>query len=421
MYSCDWERCACALNETFYACANKIRPLNSARQTMLPRLTLPPPHRLSGHSRPQPRSLPSSTALTNSRKPTKDGRCERDTTDVEAFSPFRVMPKSSASFDVDVREETDSGPPRAKRPKKSPTASLVPPIVQTFDAKPLKSFSLYLPSHLPASIVEDSSAFTDYALSTAATYLGLWWFDHNMDSVDIRVPQEYSTRLQSTKFLEKFLGVAFNKSQLSTVKSIKELYLPQVSITKTCTSFVDTFQKLSQIPFSIRTVFLPVSFSEDISTAGCLNLTKVSKAATNLHSVKEITLVSGNAMLPQFLDALREKISTPTVEFSLSSDETGSSGPEYIAELEKSTPMGELISPHSLVDSLNTNTVGEGDKSSSHRASKTRSDSGKARSYYSPQKGVSKHDCRNCRIHTYIFTIRPCTNIYRTCYTKPST
>ena len=119
-----------------------------------------------------------------------------------------------------------------------------------------------------------------------------------MDSVDIRVPQEYSTRFQSTKFLENFLGVAFNKSQLSTVKSIRELYLPQVSITKTCTSFVDTFQTLSQIPFSIRTVFLPVSFSEDISTVGCLNLTKVAKAATNTHSVKEITLVSDNAMLP---------------------------------------------------------------------------------------------------------------------------
>ena len=372
---------------------------------MLPRLTLPPPHRLSGRSRPQPRSLPSSTALTNPRKSTKDGRCATDTADAGAF---RVTPKSSASFTVDVREETDSGPPRAKRPKKSPTASLVPPIVQTFDAKPLKSFSLYLPSHLPASIVADRSAFTDYTLCTAATYLGLWRFDHNMDSVDIRVPQEYSTRLQSTKFLETFLGVAFNKSQLSTVKSMKELYLPQVSITKTCTSFVDSFQKLSQIPFSIRTIFLPVSFSEDISTVGCLNLTKVAKAATNMHSVKKITLVSNNATLPQFLAALREKISTPTVEFSLSSDETGSSGPEYIAELEKSTLMGELISPHSLVDSLSTSTVGKGGKSSSHRASKTRSDSGKARSYYSPQKGVSKHDCRNCCIHTYTFTVQPC-------------
>ena len=65
--------------------------------------------------------------------------------------------------------------------------------------------------------------------------------------------------------------------------------------------------------------------------------------------------------------------------------------------------MGEIVSPHSLVDSLNTSNVGEGGISSSHRASKTRSDSGKARSYYSPQKGVSKHDCRNC-IHTlYVY------------------
>lgn len=249
------------------------------------------------------------------------------------------------------------------------------PIVTSFDGKPLKSFSLYLPPHLPASIVTDASSFASYTLMTAATYLGLWKLDKSMEAVDIRLPAEYLKHLQDDpSFLPNFFGVFFDN--LSAVKSVNELYFPTITIkTNSCSGLVDTFRALSATSCSIKHALLPISFAMESSTLANLDFTKMTKVVQTVSTVKLITLISSSDMLLQFSDLFHKAIPNVwnlSVKISTSNDDASVPGPAYLTDLGKSLPIGENINPHALLASLNTCSSsggGDGRKNSSHSGS----------------------------------------------------
>ena len=265
-------------------------------------------------------------------------------------------------------EETDSGPPQAKRVKRlvaMPVQLLThggktkksEPIVQTYNGKPLKSFSLYLPLHLPASVVTDTAAFASYALTTAATYLGLWNLDKSLEAVDVRLPPQYSERLQSDpNFLPAFLGIIFES--LCAAKSIKELYLPQVFIQNTsCLGLHHTFEALSKTTCIVKHAYLPLAFSIEPSDLVSLDLTKIAKVVQAVRAVKKITFVSSSDTLELFSDLFNAQVES-SIDFSISNHEASVPGPEYLTDLSTSPPLGEKVDPHTLVASLNTISAG---------------------------------------------------------------
>ena len=342
---------------------------------MLSPLSFPPPHRLSRHC--PSRSLSSSTA----HQQTVDSHAQhagKSLSIAGTSTPSDPAPLVGASHSLSTadvcadNEDTDSGPPQAKRLKRLaalPVHLLThggkmkksEPVVQTYNGKPLKSFSLYLPPHLPASVVTDTSAFASYTLTTAATYLSLWKLDRSLEAVDVRMPSKYSERLQSdSNFLPAFLGIVFDG--LCTVKSIKELYLPQVFIhNTTCSGLHHTFEALSKISSSVTHAYLPLAFSIEPPDVMSLDLTKIAKVAKAVRTVKKITFVSSSDTLELFSDLFNAQVSS-SIAFSISNHDTSAPGPEYLADMSKSPPIGEKIDPHKLVASLNTSNAGSGEE-----------------------------------------------------------
>ena len=304
---------------------------------MLSRLTLPPPHRLSRRAPPRGSSV----------------HCPS--------------------------EETDSAPPAAKRPRtvRAPqhaksghddSREHTPPIAQTYNGKPLKKFSLHLPRCLPASIATDGSALASFTLTSTATYLQLWNFDKNMDSVDIRLPEEYSNLPQNrSRFLPRFLEAVFGGLGESGVKSVKKLIVP----TSRLPDLIPILNALQTLTYTLKNVFIPLSNECTQSDLTYTVASEITKAATAVTTTIEITLVSSSPELSKILADIKTGCGGKTsIKFSsLSSEGTGSPvGPEYLADLEKTEPQGELVDPQSLISSLNTATFvssgGEDERSS---------------------------------------------------------
>ena len=338
---------------------------------MLSPLTFPPPHRLSRH-RPS-RSFSSSTIHQQAVDLHTQHACEAQFIGGTSTSsdPAPLVRASHSLSPADVcadNEDTDSGPPQAKRFKRLAALPVqlltrggktrkTEPVVQTYNGKPLKSFSLYLPPHLPASVVTDTSAFASYTLTTTATYLTLWKLDRSLEAVDVRMPSKYSEHLQSDRnFLSAFLGVVFNG--LCTVKSIKELYLPQIFIQSTsCSGLHHTFEALSKTSSSVTHAYLPLALSIEPPDVMSLDLTKIAKVVKAVRTVKRITFVSSSDTLELFSDLFNSQVES-SVDFSISNHDTSVPGPEYLADMGKSPPPGEKIDPHTLVASLNTSNTG---------------------------------------------------------------
>lgn len=262
-------------------------------------------------------------------------------------------------------DEPDSAPPRPKRVKTSKglhtrstalTKGQSKPIVTTYEKKALKKFSLYmyLPSRLPASIVQNKLAFANYTTSTAATYIGLWQLDSSMDVVDLRLPPVHSKNLgDDLHFHSQFLSSLL--SSLAEVKSIKELYLPAVDI-NTFTDLGGILQPLSTTHCSIKRLVLPLTFTIQSSALSTLDYTGITKAIVATRA-KEVTFVSSDNLLQQFHASLQSALTKShksSVKLSHSDQEMGMSGPAYPTDSAQSAPTGEQVDPHSLIDSLNT-------------------------------------------------------------------
>ena len=289
---------------------------------MLPlRLTLPPPHRL-GRRTPSSRSLHGPPTTTST-----------------------ATPRHA------VVEETDSAPPASKRPRILRAPPRKEPIALTHDGKPLDKFSLYLPRVLPASITTDASALASYTLTTTATYLQLWSLEKNMESVDVRLPEEYASLLQpESEFLPRFLETVFEGLKQSGVQSINKLIVPTASFNR-LTFILKTLQKYA---FIIKNILIPLPSD---STLSGLSSTDISKAAVAFTATTEITLVSSSPELSKILKKIKAACGKSNIRFSsLSSEETSCQGPEYLADLGKTEPQGEVVDPQSLICSLNTTT-----------------------------------------------------------------
>ena len=292
---------------------------------MLPlRLTLPPPHRL-GRRTPSSRSLHDPPTTTST-----------------------ATPRHA------VVEETDSAPPASKRPRilRAPRKE---PIALTHDGKPLDKFSLYLPRVLPAAITTDTSALASYTLTTTATYLQLWSLEKNVESVDVRLPEEYSSLLHTeSEFLPRFLETVFEGLKQSGVKLIKKVIVPTSSFNH-LTSILKTLQKYA---FTIKNILIPLPSDSTLSGLSSTVVSDISKAAVAFTANTEITLVSSSLELSKILKKIKTACGKSNIRFSsLSSEETSSQGPEYLADLGKTEPQGEVVDPQSLICSLNTTTT----------------------------------------------------------------
>ena len=309
---------------------------------MLSPLNFPPPHQLSRSS--HRRSFVHATS--------------RSIRSTSAYVDAKSSPPLSHSRTVGGNDETDSGPPPTKRLKLPKLDRSAQPIVTSFDEKPLKSFSLYLPSRLPASIFQEKSALARYTLATTATYLTLWRLDRALDAVDVRLPTEYSKCLcDYSTFVPAFLKSVFDG--LQSVKSIEEIYLPKVTIQDTsCSAFINIFQAISTASFSIKRAFLTLSFATDKSSLTSLDFTRIAKIIRATSTVKEVTLVSSSDMLPQFTDLLHTavtKVGKSGIKFTtLTEDTSVPPGPAYLTASDKSESTGEEVDPHTLLSSLNS-------------------------------------------------------------------
>ena len=119
----------------------------------------------------------------------------------------------------------DSGPPPAKRTavsKKREKAVLLAkvgvqpkPIITSHDEKPLKEFSLFLPTSVPQSILHSRSAIQEFVLSTTNTYLSLWELSSKMDLLELRIPALYVNHLcDDCHFLTEFLTGALRQIEV---------------------------------------------------------------------------------------------------------------------------------------------------------------------------------------------------------------
>ena len=316
---------------------------------MLSPLNFPPPHQLSrcSHRRsfvyPTSRNVKTASSISRS---------------APSHADARSSPPLSRSRTVSGSDETDSGPPPTKRPKLPKLDKSAQPIVTSFGGKSLKSFSLYLPSRLPASILREKSALARYTLATTATYLTLWRLDRALDAVDVRLPTEYSNCLcDDSTFIPAFLKTVF--AGLQSVKSIKEIYLPKVAVQDaSCSAVIDIFQVFSAASFSIKQAFLTLSFATDKSSLSSLDFTRIAKIMMTKSSVKEVTFVSSSDMLPEFSECLHTAITEvgkSGIKFTtLTEDTSAPPGPAYLTDSDKSEATGEEVDPHTLLSSLNS-------------------------------------------------------------------
>ena len=232
------------------------------------------------------------------------------------------------------------------------------PLAQSHDGSPLKSFTLFLPHSIPASIATDASALASYTLATAATYLGLWALDKDMESVDVRLPDEYSRIIvqNESEFLSELLTLVFRSLEMSGVEFVKKFVVPTSSLS----DVVTVLDALPNSNISVKNFFCPLALSHTTHTSA--DIAAISKAFTAVKFCTEVTLVSDSQELPAVLKEIRaatRRRKTDIKFTSLSESEresTSTTGLEYLREKETGDPVGETVSPHSLIASLNTST-----------------------------------------------------------------
>ena len=268
--------------------------------------------------------------------------------------------------EVDSAAIADAGPPPAKKialskKREKPTSykpgAQLKPIVKTYDEKPLREFSLFLPERVPRSILQSRSAIQDFVLSTTATYLSLWELSSKMDALELRIPPLYVDQLcDDGDFLTKFLAEVFG--QISYVKSIQELILPRIMMHPR-TQLEAILKPLVDSKCSISHLYIPVTCSLRSKDLEGFNFKSL---ATFLRKspVQELTFVSKDGIVEEIskkVEGELKKTKKCTIQVHFSERDLGAPGPDYIAELKETATMGECVDPHVLVSSLNAHTA----------------------------------------------------------------
>ena len=306
----------------------------------------PPPHRLGtsleirtcklssliGHS------LPSSTS---------------GTTTLHQLSTSLGLTAPQTSESETAVEETDIGPPPTK---KAAVAFKVekqqqPSIVRTHDDTPLKKLTLFLPPKVPSAILQSRHALSRFVYSTATTFLSLWEVDKQLEVVDLRFPSPLSEKLCEDYQLFTDL-LSYVCQILTKVKSVNELYLPQITFHST-TQLDQIFQPLTNM-CTITHLFLSLHCLLQTSKITHLNY-KLLAAFFQKVKIREITVISTDRVVQEFRNKLQAELkkTASTIKVRYRSQELEAPGLAYITDLDKESSLGEKVDPLSLVGSLN--------------------------------------------------------------------
>ena len=272
-------------------------------------------------------------------------------------------------------EDVDSaGPPPTKKvaiaKKRKITPSVKPgvrpkPVVKSYDEKPLKEFSLFLPERVPGAILHSRSAIQEFVLSTTTTYLSLWELSSKMDALELRIPPLYVDQLcDDGDFLTKFFAEVFR--HIPYVKSIQELILPRI-VMHPHIQIEAILKPLADSKCAISHLYVPITcslHSKDVAAYDFKSLTVFLAKS----SICELTFVSSNDIVEEIVKHVEgelKKMKRSTLHVDCSKKDLGAPGPDYIADMKATTPIGEVVNPHVLVDSLNASvsaaeSVGQG-------------------------------------------------------------
>lgn len=248
-------------------------------------------------------------------------------------------------------EETDYGQPSAKRPKLQSKV-----IITTYDGEPLKEFSLFLPSKLPAAIPNNPAVLQEFVFKITATYLRLWNLAPDMDCIEIRLPAIYDEKFSSSsKFLKDFIDIVFQ--QLNRVQSIGDLYLPKMDIQRT-TNLDDILAGMLGRA-SVSHLYLPLVSSLDRNE---IRNYSFKSFAFFLHAlnINQITVVSTDDVIGDFCKDLSKelgRIHRCSVQLVHRNEELAPPGPNYIVSLNEDGGTGEFIKPSQMVQSMNVYSV----------------------------------------------------------------
>ncbi len=262
-----------------------------------------------------------------------------------------ITPQLAGQDEVDFQQQ-QGGPPICTPLLKR--KGLAKPVVKTFNERPLKELTLYLPPKLPNSIVDTKLALSDFVITTSVSYVTMWELANELRVLNLRFPAQYVEKLASDcSFLNVFLQNVFD--QLSEIKSIKELVLPEISLHSPADLSL-ILQPIIDSSFSISRLVLPVSSGmceNDLKQADL----KTIASQLRKSNAKSVTLLSSDDIISVLADKLscelkRYRKNSPNVSYS--EGHLKAPGPQYITDMSQPVECGEAVDPGSLVDSLNT-------------------------------------------------------------------
>ncbi len=262
-------------------------------------------------------------------------------------------PESQQLSQDSYLEETDyySPPPKRQRIQPSKSSKLSKPVAETFDDAPIKIFSLFLPSELPASIPQCTSALQELVFLTTETYLRLWKMAPQMDCVEVRLPPLYATLSSNETFLRELVSTLFH--QLDNVRSIAELYVPKIELYST-TNLSEILHSILEGP-RVSHLYLPMKCSLDSKGIQDYDL-KLFALFLHKTKLKEITLVSTDLIISELSDKLAKEVNAvrnSTLEVAYSNEDLGAPGPAFISNSEGEDDLGEIVDPCVLVRGIN--------------------------------------------------------------------
>lgn len=270
----------------------------------------------------------------------------------QALSPEVVSDTLRHLGDDVGTDEPDFARPPAKKPKLQPSKA----IITTHNDEPLKAFSLFLPSKLPAAIPSNPPVLQEFVFKITATYLRLWNLAPHMDCVEVRLPTLYDEKFSgSSKFLKEFISLVFQ--QLNKVQSIDELYVPKMEL-KLSTSLDDILAGMIGRA-AVCHLYLPLKSSLDRDDILSYDFRSF---AFFLHALnlEQLTIVSTDEVIEDFCKELIKEVGLLhrcSVHVVHRNEELDAPGPDYIVSMNDDTSGGEFIKPSEMVHSLNVYNV----------------------------------------------------------------
>ena len=252
-------------------------------------------------------------------------------------------------------EEPDIGPPPTKKAAVALKVEKLQQqsIVRTHDNISLKKLTPFLPPKIPASaILQSRHALSRFVYSTATTFLSLWEVDKQLDVVDLRFPSPFSEKLCEDYQLFTAL-LSYACQILTKVKSVNELYLPQITFHST-TQLDQIFRPLLTNVCTVKHLFLSLRCLLQTSEITHLNY-KVLVVFFQKVNIQEITVISTDRVVQEFRNKLQAefKKTASTIKVRYRSQELEAPDLAYITDLDKESSLGEKVDPLSLVGSLN--------------------------------------------------------------------